>query len=118
MRFWLEWDRGTMNVCDLAIKCTSYASYIVSYECAREGSMLPVLVFVAPDIAKERQVYRMAQARLTSTPGVALCTTTEVVLHERGPLAPIWSQDVPQRRQAACPDGLLRQCLFNRIAGT
>ena len=27
MRFWLEWDRGTMNVRDLAIKFTSYASY-------------------------------------------------------------------------------------------
>jgi hypothetical protein len=29
MRFWLEWDRGTMNVGDLAIKFTSYASYII-----------------------------------------------------------------------------------------
>ena len=26
MRFWLEWDRGTMNVRDLAVKFTSYAS--------------------------------------------------------------------------------------------
>jgi hypothetical protein len=25
MRFWLEWDRGTMNVRDLVIKFTSYA---------------------------------------------------------------------------------------------
>ena len=25
MRFWLEWDRGTMNVRDLAVKYTSYA---------------------------------------------------------------------------------------------
>ena len=25
MRFWLEWDRGTMNVRDLAVKFTSYA---------------------------------------------------------------------------------------------
>ena len=55
---------------------------------------------------------RVALARLTSSPGVALWTTTEVVLHERGPLAPIWSLDVPQRRQAACPDGSLRQCLL------
>ena len=44
MRFWLEWDRGTMNVRDLAIKFTSYASYIASREWARERSMLPVLV--------------------------------------------------------------------------
>ena len=26
LRFWLEWDRGTMNVRDLAIKFTSYAA--------------------------------------------------------------------------------------------
>jgi len=32
MRFWLEWDRGTMNVHDLAIKFTSYAHYIASRE--------------------------------------------------------------------------------------
>jgi hypothetical protein len=25
VRFWLEWDRGTMNVRDLAVKFTSYA---------------------------------------------------------------------------------------------
>ena len=47
----------------------------------------------------------VAQAcALTSAPGVALCTTTEVVLHERGPLAPIWSQDIPQRGVNSYPD--------------
>jgi hypothetical protein len=30
--FWLEWDRGSMNVRDLAIKFTSYAHYIASRE--------------------------------------------------------------------------------------
>jgi protein involved in plasmid replication-relaxation len=30
--FWLEWDRGTMNVRDLEIKFTSYAHYIASRE--------------------------------------------------------------------------------------
>ncbi len=66
-RFWLEWDRGTMNVRDLAIKFTSYAHYIASREWAREYSMLPVLVCVAPDIAQERRMQRVAQARLTSS---------------------------------------------------
>ena len=47
-RFWLEWDRGTMNVRDLAVKFTSY---IASREFAREHSILPVLICVAPDIA-------------------------------------------------------------------
>ena len=65
MRFWLEWDRGTMNVRDLAVKFTSYAHYIASREWAREHSMLPVLVCVAPDIAQERRMQRVAQARLT-----------------------------------------------------
>jgi|GEM_PF-6647131 len=27
-RFWLEWDRGTMNARDLLVKCSSYAHYI------------------------------------------------------------------------------------------
>jgi hypothetical protein len=35
MRFWLEWDRGTMNVRDLSVKFTSYAQYTDSREWAR-----------------------------------------------------------------------------------
>ena len=61
MRFWLEWDRGTMNVRDLVIKFTSYALYIASREWAREHSMLPMLICVAPDIAQER---RMPNSRM------------------------------------------------------
>jgi len=38
LHFRLEWDRRTMNVCDLAIKFTSYTHYILSREWAREGS--------------------------------------------------------------------------------
>ena len=45
--FWLEWDRGAMNVRDLAVKFTSYASYIATREWAREYSMPPVLMCVA-----------------------------------------------------------------------
>ena len=92
MRFWLEWDRGTMNVRDLAVKFTSYAHYIASREWAREHSMLPVLVCVAPDIAQERRMQRVAQARLTQFAGLVVWTTTEVLLNEHGPLAPIWLQ--------------------------
>lgn len=54
MRFWLEWDRGTMNVRDMSIMFASYAQYIASHEWARERSMLPVLICVAPEIAQER----------------------------------------------------------------
>jgi len=117
MRFWLEWDRGTMNVRDLAVKFTSYAQYIASRKWARERSTLPRLFCVAPDIAQERRMQRVAQARLTPTPGVVLRTTTEVLLKELGPLAPIWLQGIPQRSKATCPDGSLRHCLFDVIAG-
>jgi hypothetical protein len=67
-RFWLEWDRGSMNVRDLAIKFTSYAHYIASREWAREHSMLPVLICIAPDIAQERGVQRVAEASPAHTP--------------------------------------------------
>ena len=111
IRFWLEWDRGTMNVRDLAIKFTSYAYYIASREWARECSMLPVLICVAPDIAQERRMQRVAQARLTSPPGLVVWTTTEVLLNEHGPLAPIWLQGIPQSSQEEQPGGTLRQSL-------
>ena len=115
VRFWLEWDCGTMNVRDLAIKFTSYAHYVASREWARERSMLPVLLCVAPDIAQERRMQRVAQARLTHTPGVMVWTTTEVLLNEQSPLASIWLQGIPQRRQAAQPGDSLRQRLFDVI---
>ena len=103
LRFWLEWDRGTMNVRDLLIKFTSYAHYIVSREWARECSMLPALVCVAPDIAQERRIQRVAQVRLVHTPGLVLWTTTEVMVREQGPLAPIWLQGIRQCSQAMWP---------------
>ncbi len=114
-RFWLEWDCGTMNVRDLAIKFTSYTHYVASREWAREYSRLPRLFCVAPDIAQERRMQRVAQARLTHTPGVVVWTTTAVLLNEHRPLAPIWLQGIPQRRQAAHSDGSLRQRMFDVI---
>ena len=111
VRFWLEWDRGTMNVRDLVVKFTSYEYYIASREWARECSMLPVLVCVAPDIAQERRMQRVAHARLTQSAGLVLWTTTDVLMNEHGPLSPIWLQGMPRRSQEAQPDGSLRQSL-------
>ena len=93
-RFWLEWDRGTMNVRDLAIKFSSYAHYLASRKWESERTLLPMLVCVAPDIAQERRMQRVARARLALPPGVVLMmwTTTLVLLNEQGPLAPIWLQ--------------------------
>ena len=117
VRFWLEWDRGTMNVRDLVIKCTSYARYIASREWVRDSSRLPRLFCVAPEIAQERRVQRVAQATLTATPGLVLWTTTEGLLNEHGPLAPIWLHGLPQRSQVAWPDGSLRQALSEAMQG-
>jgi hypothetical protein len=119
MRFWLEWDRGTMNVRDLAIKFASYAQYIASREWAREWSTLPRLFCVAPDIAQERRLQRVALARLTSSPGLVVWTTTEALLNKQGPLAPIWLQRRPQSSQTAeaQPGSALRQCAFEVIPG-
>lgn len=113
LRFWLEWDRGTMNVRDLLIKFTSYAHYIVSREWARECSMLPALVCVAPDIAQERRIQRVAQVRLASPAELMVWTTTGVLLNELGPLSPIWLQSC----QATQSGGSLRQHFSDVIPG-
>ena len=117
MRFWLEWDRGTMNVRDLATKFASYAQYIDSREWARERSVLPRLLCIVPDIAQERRVQRVAQASLVHPPEPVLWTTTVVLLNEYGPLAPIWLQGRLKRSQATQPGSSLRQRLSDVIAG-
>ncbi len=104
-----------MNVRDLALKFAAYAHYITSREWARERSLLPQLVCIAPDIAQERRMHRVAQARLMHTPGVVVWTTTAVLLNEQGPLAPIWLQVMPQRRQAAQLEDSLRKGLIDVI---
>ena len=111
-RFWLELDRGSMNVRDLAIKFTSYAHYIASREWAREHSMLPGLICIAPAIAQERRVQRVALARLKQCTGLEVWTTTEVLFLEHGPLSPVWIQVLLQRDQAAKPGSVSRQCVF------
>jgi predicted transcriptional regulator len=112
MRFWLEWDRGTMNVRDLAVKFASYAFYIASREWAREGSMLPVLVCVAPEIAQEKRLAHVVRARSAQADGFVVWTTTEVLLNSYGPLAPIWLRTIPTLSQVEQPGIGQRQILF------
>jgi Replication-relaxation len=95
VRFWLEWDRGTMNARDLAIKFTSYAQYVASREWARERSVLPLLLCVAPDIAQEQRLLRVARSMLTNAPGLVVHSTTAPHLAAPGPLAAIWLQGAP-----------------------
>jgi protein involved in plasmid replication-relaxation len=117
MRFWLEWDRGTMNVRDLTVKFSSYAHYLASREWAREGRALPWLLCVAPELAQERRMQRVAQTSLAHVTGLVIRTTTVVLLQEQGPLAPIWSPCLPLPSRAVQPKDSLRRCLFetNRL---
>jgi Fe2+ or Zn2+ uptake regulation protein len=117
-RFWLEWDRGTMNARDLAIKLASYAQYLASREWSNEHHTLPRLVCIAPDIAQERRVQRAAQAGLAQVPGIEVWTSTERLLNEQGPLAPIWSRSIPQQRgqDTILAGDSLRHCLFGLLA--
>jgi hypothetical protein len=79
--------------------------------------LLPVLICVVPDIAQEKRMQRVAQARLTFPAGVVVWTTTAVLLNEQRPNAPIWLQGRPQSSQAAPLGSSLRQCLFDVFPG-
>src|SRR5512135_2883973 len=115
MRFWLEWDRGTMHVRDLVVKFHAYAHYDTSRDWARETLSLPSLFSIVPDIAQERRMQRVAQGKLAHIPGLVLWTTTEVLFHEQGPLATIWLRGIPQPSQASQTEGAHRQGLFDAI---
>jgi DNA-binding MarR family transcriptional regulator len=91
-RFWLEWDRGTMNGRDLQVKFASYGAYLATHEWARGDTVSPVLLCVVPDVAQERVLARVAQAKLVSRPETFLYTTTTGLLAREGMLAPIWKQ--------------------------
>ena len=69
LRFWLEWDRGTMNGRDLTIKFTAYAHYLASRQWAREHMTVPLLLCVAPNIAQEQRIQRIAQDTLPKLSG-------------------------------------------------
>ena len=115
LRFWLEWDRGTMNARDLAIKFTSYAHYVTSREWARERAVLPWLVCIVPDIAQERRVQRVSQAVLAHSPGAVIWTTTAALLKEYGPHAPIWLRTLPSSSRRAQPGDVRRSGLFDTL---
>jgi predicted transcriptional regulator len=105
--FWLEWDRGTMNARDLTVKFTSYAHYLASREWGREHATLPMLVCVAPDIAQEQRIVRVAQATLAQRPGLVLVTTTATFQMEYGPLAAIWLSALPRHSEGRSRHALL-----------
>jgi DNA-binding IclR family transcriptional regulator len=95
VRFWLEWDCGTMSSRDLAIKFRTYAHYVASREWFKQEAWLPLLLVVTPDPEQERRLCRVAIATLTDNCGVAVRTTTLTRVHEQGLLGPIWDQILP-----------------------
>jgi len=96
VRFWLEWDRGTMVLRDLASKFATYARYVAYRVWVKEHAVLPLLLTVAADVGQERRIRRVAEPQLAHTPGLVMRTTTASLLATQGPLAPIWFQVVPQ----------------------
>jgi len=109
IRFWFGWDRGTMNARDLATKFLSYAHYIES----REWATLPLLVCIAPDIGQVRRIQRVVQAALSRISGLVVCTTTEGMLKEHGPLAPIWTTDMRSNSHMVSRSGPSRKLVFH-----
>jgi DNA-binding MarR family transcriptional regulator len=95
VRFWLEWDRGTMSTADLATKCTTYARYVASREWFKQEATMPFLLVVTPDPGQERRFGRVARATLTDECGLIIRTTTLTRMHEQGLLGPIWNQVLP-----------------------
>ena len=96
MRFWLEWDRGTMVLRDLASKFATYARYVVYRVLVKEHTVLPLLLTVTTDVGQEQRIKRVAQQQLAHTPGLLMWATTASLLATQGPLASIWCQVVPQ----------------------
>lgn len=104
-----------MNVRDLSIKCSLYAHFIAPREWAREDVRIPQLSCVAPAIGQEKRMQRVTQARLSHTLGLVIWTTTEVLLKEHGPLAPIWLPGAPDCKQASLPGSWQRYRLHQLI---
>ena len=95
MRFWLEWDRGTMVLRDLASKFATYARYVAYRMWIKEHAVLPLLLTVTADVGQEKRIRRVAQQQLAHTPGLIMWATTASLLATQGPLASIWCQVVP-----------------------
>ncbi len=118
VRFWLEWDRGTMGVRDLERKCATYAAYLTSREWARGGAVPPMLVYVAPEIDQERRFARTACALLAHLPALHLYTTTASLVTRLGVTAPVFQHVACQ--QSGAPQLTLAQgampILSQRIA--
>jgi DNA-binding MarR family transcriptional regulator len=102
LRYWLEYDRGTMRRHDLEAKMGAYADYLRAREWVKDGfgrAALPRLLFVVPDSEQERRVAEACVARLGAYRLRVLVTTTGRV-EAASPYAPIWRQVFPPSQDA------------------
>ena len=91
LRFWLEWDRGTMNRRDLEVKFAAYAHYVRSREWQMDGNdPLPVLLVVTSDIAQDARLRAALAVTMADARNLAVWLTSSEALHIYGSLAAIW----------------------------
>ncbi len=91
MRFWLEWDRGTMGRRDLIAKFAAYARYLRSREWRVDGNEpVPGLLIVTSDVAQEMRVTTALSVTFQYAPGLSVSITSRAALAAQGTLAPIW----------------------------
>ena len=101
VRFWLEWDTGSMGLERLREKLERYATYAQTTTWRLEDAhSLPVLLIVTPDMAQEERVARLVdelreRARLRWPGPLLIRTTTATRVACDGPLAPIWLPLLP-----------------------
>lgn len=112
LRFWLEWDRGTMGVRDLESKCATYAAFLTSRDWMGGSSLPPVLLGVFPDLAQEQRFRKTACALLAHVSGFQLYTTTASLIITQNLLHLIWRPVLGTLAQRASPESGRRVALF------
>jgi len=90
-RFWLEWDRGTMNRRDLEVKFAAYDHYIRSREWRTDGNdPLPMLLVVTSNVAQETLIGQALRTALADHPAFTIRLTLQERLSMYNPLSAIW----------------------------
>jgi hypothetical protein len=94
VRYWLEWDNGTMGRRDLEAKFQSYAHYCQSKAWVTDGlRFLPHLLFVVPDTGQETRI--ASAAMLVQDTGLHVFVTTAGHVRANGLFAAIWRRVMP-----------------------
>jgi hypothetical protein len=102
VRFWLEWDTGSMSAALLRQKLERYATYAdtTTWRMEEERAAVPLLMIVVPDVAQEERITRLVdelveRGRLRWPGPLLIRVTTATRLAQAGPLAPIWRPLLP-----------------------